>query len=181
MAFGTACAEYADLVANWCEVIGGGLPPGAPNAFEGLCKVLHSAIDFATIPDIRIQAQAQISGATQYSALVDAVSTGPFATIPVTFPGDVTIESFTTDPVDPPATVGYIATANVTCAKANTGILLQISGTDGYYDEQYCTFSDAGNNSCSMYVPGAWMAGVVDTLTASILDGPTATAVNVFQ
>jgi hypothetical protein len=174
------CLVIAEKLKIACEVNGGGLPPGAPSIFDGFCQVVTNVIDLAAGTTVTLSPIAEIPGVgTLAGPIVTAPIGGPYPTIlSIAFPGNVTIQSFTTDPVNPPAGVGYTATAVIKCAPANTVVNLSIVGTDGFTESVSCTVE--GNSLCAMFVPGA-APGVVDTLTAQIPGGPTATAINVFQ
>lgn len=174
------CLAIAEGLKVACEINGGGLPQGAPSLFEGFCSVVTKAIDLAQGTEAVLSASALIPGVGALAGTSATVPLGgPYPLLQVQFPNNVAIQSFTTDPVDPPAGVGYVATAIIQCAPANTAVNLSIIGTDGFTESTSCTVQ--GNSSCSMFVPGAGEPGIVDTLTAQIPGGPTATAVNIFQ
>jgi hypothetical protein len=174
------CLKASESIIVACEINGGGLPPGAPGLVDGFCSVVEGGIDLASGSTLTITPIAEISGVgTLAGSTVTTPTGGPYPNLSISFPNEIRILSFTTDPVNPPATVGYVATASISCAPPNTQVFLSIIGTDGFTESTSCTIQ--GNSSCSMFVPGALTAGIVDTLTAQVIGGPTATAVNVFQ
>jgi hypothetical protein len=164
-----------------CAILGGtGGPPGGPSPAEQLCTNVQTLIDRAQNAPIKLEPIAELPGAgTLLGTVVQTSPNPPFPLLNVAFPQVTLVQSFTTDPVDPPATVGYVATASISCAPLGTIINLSISGTDGFTESTSCTIQ--GNGSCTMLVPGAAVPGIVDTLIAQVVGGPSATAINVFQ
>ena len=76
--------------------------------------------------------------------------------------GTPSISSFTLNPPAPMHGVSYDAIAILSCIPSGSTVYMNITGTDGYYNEKTETVSSTSNSyKATLYVPGA-ASGVVD-------------------
>jgi len=177
IAIAAACTSGFAAARVYCATLGEGVP-GGPSLADFICDNIDELVDRFTGEDYFLAPSANIPGVGYFAvAGANAPAEGPFPNFVIDAGGAVDILSFTSFPVDPLPYQGYVATAAITCAPANTSVTMTIVGTDGYVDSTSCSIE--GDNSCSLFVPGA-EEGVIDTVTTSISNGPSKQIVLVF-
>ena len=173
-----ACLTGFAVATGYCATIGNSPVPGAPSAADYVCNSLREVTDRFVEGDIRIGPEARLPGGEFLtSPFQTAPASGPFPSFTLDSQGEVEITSFTTEPIDPAPMQGYTATAKMTCAAPGTQATMSIVGTDGYTDSITCDIE--GEADCSLVVPGA-KAGISDTVTVDITDGPKKTVALIF-
>lgn len=167
-----ACESFFASTTLYCKTLGASPgPPGAPDLAETLCGKIPSLLDRSTTGPVTLRPSAVVFGAGVLNGnAVTAPGTGPFPNFTISTGGELHIGRFTADPADPDPFQDYVATVEVFCAPPSTPVFMQIVGTDGYTDSTSCFLT--GDGTCSLHVPGA-DAGVVDTVTVRIPNGPS--------
>jgi hypothetical protein len=156
----------------YCETLGYSPAEGAPDLAELLCGGIGALIDrFAAgdlhlIPIVSIPGKGVVDGGS--GATVP--SSGSFPTFNVDAGGKVEIASFTTSPADPDPFQSYVAEALIECAPQGTQVTISMVGTDGFTKSATATIQ--GDANVTLTVPGA-EAGVMDTITIAVSNGPT--------
>jgi hypothetical protein len=147
----------------------------AVNRNNFVCNNVVEEVDRA-LEDLAANAIFRASARLPGSSMVDSQTdspvptSGPFPDFQFLNDDDVSITDFFTDPVDPAEFESYVATARISCAGTETNVLMTITGTDGFTDSDTCVISGSGD--CNLQVPGA-AAGVEDTITVEVENGPT--------
>lgn len=176
-----ACEVGMNAGKLYCAVFNASPAPGAPSVANAICDTFSAAIDWALEDEVDISATAILSGSPSMSDSVDNVpAEGPFPDLTIDLAGSgPEITSFVTSPLDPGEFEGYIAMVELDCLPPNAIVDISVSGTDGYFDSTSCGFTTSSSGTCLLSVPGA-EAGVVDTITVSIVGGATRTITLVF-
>ncbi|MGI9431826.1 MAG: hypothetical protein ACR2PQ_06420 [Myxococcota bacterium] len=140
---------------------------------EDICRIaIERALPEDTEPfDAAVVADIPFEGRFT-SDLVSLDLNGALPDFTIDVEGETSLASFTTVPADPAPGENYTASADVSCADAGSSVTVSVVGDDGFTTSNTCTFS--GSGTCDVFVPGG-AAGVRDTLTVEILDGPMRT------
>jgi len=176
-------AECVRSLTMMQEACNGHAPAGTQSTLDQfLCENVNESLDRAVdvlADNVTIQPTAQLPGKGAF--VLDAQNApafGPFPDFQFAFNEDVSITSFTISPPDPAPKQSYVASASIDCAPASTGVTISVSGTDGFGTSTTCGIT--GSGTCNLSVPGALEAGVRDTITVQVENGPTRTIVIVF-
>ncbi len=181
-----ACETGLAAYLAVCAAIGTGpvdAPPGTPGIGDFVCDHIKSVVEFTTQPVSELKelkAYARVPGKGQKESVSHRVSSlGPFPTLTIDFGGDVSIDSFSTNPPDPGPGQGYVAEVLISCA-TGASVTIAVSGSDNY-SNSVTTEVPGELYKATLSVPGG-QEGVRDTISVlvipSLLEGLEAPSVS---
>ena len=153
-----------------------GTPSHLPNTspIKFVCSAIKELDRGFSSTNLRFKAKAIINSSLglqvgeDFSGIVPINSTYP--DLGISFSGSPEATSFTASPGNPPAGVGYTASATLSCVVPGSQIQLSVVGSDGYTDSNTCVSNEDAVQNCTLNVPGAGEGGVKDIITIT-LDG----------
>lgn len=177
-----ACSASIAAYVFFCKTLNyspdEGTPAGTPSHLPNVspvqfvCKAIKQIDRGFSSNNIRFSAKAIINSSQglrvseAFSGIVPINSNYP--DLDISFSGAPEATSFTASPGNPPAGVGYTATATLSCVVPGSEIQLSVVGTDGYEKDNVCISDDEPVQTCTLSVPGAGEGGVEDIITIAL-------------
>lgn len=108
----------------------------------------------------------EVSRGIVYSPMIESNANATYPNLSVNLGDNSRIKGpILLNPERPNVNQGYTASANFECLPLNTRIVMEVSGTDGYYDRQVFITDFNNSHQFSLWVPGAKAKGIQDIVT----------------
>ena len=167
--FLSACTIFNAATTVSCKAISSPAGQVGTEAISQLIEKGVQNIDIDLTAEIDLTARAAALPTTIVGSTRTALITGPFPALDVSLGSETQISGFTLNPVSPAIQQPYNATVKLLCLKAGDTVMLTISGTDGYNDDETFSITQSqANQEFSLRVPGAKTSGIRDTVDVYI-------------